>query len=263
MSISLIGRSEGGATKNTMTNTMAEMRVISLGWGVQSWGLAAMSALGKLPPVDYAIHADTGWERLETYAFAEKWTPWLEGRGVPVVTVQGPYCHKALELNGSVTPPMFTVGPEGRGMLYRTCTDRWKIRPMQRWLRSKGVSKLEQWIGITLDESHRAKQGNVQYIVNRHPFLEMLDRPWTRGMVVHWLQEQGLEVPVSSNCVICPYQTDLEWRRLKMAGNGDWERAVEVDRAIRDKRPSYKCYLHSSRQPLEGVRLGIEQLEMW
>ena len=65
------------------------MRVISLGWGIQSWALAAMSALGKLPPVDAAIHADTTYERAETYEFAARWTPWLEERGVPVVTVNG------------------------------------------------------------------------------------------------------------------------------------------------------------------------------
>ena len=32
------------------------MRVISLGWGVQSFTLAAMAALGDIPPVDAAIH---------------------------------------------------------------------------------------------------------------------------------------------------------------------------------------------------------------
>ena len=31
---------------------MAEpLRIISLGWGVQSWTLAAMAALGEIPPV--------------------------------------------------------------------------------------------------------------------------------------------------------------------------------------------------------------------
>ncbi len=42
------------------------MKVISLGWGVQSFALATMSALGVLPSVDAAIHADTGHERRET-----------------------------------------------------------------------------------------------------------------------------------------------------------------------------------------------------
>ena len=157
-------------------------------------------------------------------------------------------------------------------MLYRTCTDRWKVRPMRRLIshllnmqgKSKQPGTVEQWIGITLDEAHRAKTGMPpQYIENMHPFLEMLDRPWTRGMVIHWLRSQELEVPVSSSCIICPYRDDLTWRRIKKANNGDWERAVAADRAIRDKRPGYKCYLHNSRKPIEDVRFGIEQASLW
>ena len=64
-----------------------KLKVISLGWGVQSWVLAAMSALGELPKVDYAIHSDTQWEYEGTYKFAKEWTPWLEERGVKVATV--------------------------------------------------------------------------------------------------------------------------------------------------------------------------------
>lgn len=62
-------------------------RAISLGWGVQSWTLAAMSALGELPPVSVAIHADTTHEMQATYEFAATWAPWLEERGVQVATV--------------------------------------------------------------------------------------------------------------------------------------------------------------------------------
>lgn len=67
-----------------MTGTM---RAISLGWGVQSFVLCAMSALGELPKADVAIHSDTQHERQATYEFAAQWTFWLEARGVKVVTV--------------------------------------------------------------------------------------------------------------------------------------------------------------------------------
>jgi len=226
-----------------------------------------MSALGKLPPVDVAIHADTGWERSETYAFAAKWTPWLEERGVRVVTVTHDEAGRLSDGHGGLFVPAFTTYNDGTpsGMMHRQCTRHWKIAEMKRWLQAnRSGDQVEQWIGITLDEAHRAKVGMPpKYITNLHPYLEMLDRPWTRGMVIHWLQENDLEVPVSSSCVICPYHDDLTWRRIKQADNGDWERAVAADRAIRDKLPGYKCYLHSSRKPLEDVRLGIEQLEMW
>ena len=67
---------------------MPELTYLSLGWGVQSWTIAAMAALEELPPVDVAIHSDTGHEAAGTYAHAEKWTSWLEEHGVPVVTVK-------------------------------------------------------------------------------------------------------------------------------------------------------------------------------
>ena len=35
------------------------LKILSLGWGVQSWTLAAMAALGEIPMPDYAVHADT------------------------------------------------------------------------------------------------------------------------------------------------------------------------------------------------------------
>jgi len=52
-----------------------------------------------------------------------------------------------------------------------------------------------------------------------------------------------------------------------MSGNGDWAKAVEIDRALRDKRSGYRCYLHRSCQPLESVDFRNEQdhgqLELW
>lgn len=108
------------------------MRIISLGWGVQSFALAAMSALGVLPPVDAAVHADTGHERAETYALAAKWTPWLEERGVRVVTVRGKRKMMGMEGigEGYTSIPAFTrlaETGEFRGMLRRQCTGDWKI----------------------------------------------------------------------------------------------------------------------------------------
>jgi hypothetical protein len=58
-------------------------------------------------------------------------------------------------------------------------------------------------------------------------------------MVVQWLRDNGLEVPVKSSCVFCPYHDKATWREIKLSGNGDWEKAVAVDKAIRHKRPGW------------------------
>lgn len=44
------------------------LRVLSLGWGVQSWTIAAMMAEGELPMADFAVFADTKHEAAGTYA---------------------------------------------------------------------------------------------------------------------------------------------------------------------------------------------------
>lgn len=109
------------------------MIAISLGWGVQSFTLAAMSALGDLPRVDVAIHSDTTHERSATYRFAEKWTGWLEDHDIRVVTVRP---TRTLELGEkrvkSVQIPAFTYSLRGDGQLRHQCTNRWKIQPMRR-----------------------------------------------------------------------------------------------------------------------------------
>ena len=244
------------------------MRVISLGWGVQSFALAAMSALGALPPVDAAVHADTGHERRETYEFAERWTPWLEERGVRVVTVKSPMAPYQFDKKGIFIPAYLANAIGKRGQLMRQCTQRWKIAPIRRWLQAnRDKQPVEQWLGITLDEILRMKPSQVKYITNVYPFIEMLDRPWTRGMVMRWLQENDLEIPVKSSCVFCPYHDRAAWREIQQSDNGDWQKALEVDRMIRDKRPGYKCYLTAQRKPLAECDFRSQedhgQLALW
>jgi hypothetical protein len=249
------------------------MVVISLGWGCQSFALAAMSALGVLPRVDAAIHADTTHERRKTYEFAQRWTPWLEERGVRVVTVRAD--EKRLDPFYSVNKlsvflPAYTTRETGErsGMLRRQCTSEWKVLPIRRWLQVNRSGELvEQWLGITLDEVQRMRQSDVQYITNVYPFVEMLDRPWTRGMATQWLLDNGLEVPCRSACVFCPFHTRQEWREIKLAGDGDWEKAVEVDEALRHARPGYVCYLTPERKPLVDCDFSSPedhgQLSLW
>ncbi len=248
------------------------MKVISLGWGVQSFGLAAMSALGVLPTVDVAIHADTMHERSATYEFASRWTPWLESHGVQVVTVKPQRCTSSIvDEWGGVFIPAYTIGSGIYGQLRRQCTHEWKIRPIRRWLQDNRQGEpVELWLGITLDEVQRVRPSDVKYIHHRWPYLEPEfwgGRMLRRSDVVRWLRENNLEVPPRSACYFCPYHSDREWRDLKLRGDGDWERAVAFDGAIRKMRPPFDLFVHQSRKPLVEVDLRDErdhgQLTLW
>lgn len=262
------------------------MKIISLGWGTQSFTLAAMVALGELDPIDYAIHADTTHERSETYRFAERWTPWLEERGVKVVTVSDPaqatrvttektdapfYTHKVVEYGG--TPlSAFMVSGDGDGKLMRQCTSRWKITPMRRWIASelegRGLSKtagiIEQWLGITMDEVQRMKNSDVKYITHRWPLIEKRMSRWD---CIRWLQDNGLEVPPRSACVFCPFHSRAEWRDIRDNAPEDWQKAIEVDNQIRKARPPYDLFVCNQRFPLAECDFDSPQdkgqLDLW
>jgi hypothetical protein len=230
-----------------------------------------MVALGELPMVDAAVHSDTQFERSETYEFAKQWTPWLEARGVRVVTVKPRKNSMVLfDDTGRTMLPLYTKDTNGNGgMLKRTCTNRWKIAPQRRWasdeLARRGLKKtpgvIEKMLGITSDEAHRAKTNDVKYIVNKYPFLE--DGCWlSRAAVVRWLKDHDLPIPVKSACLMCPYHSRAAWDEIKLSGSGDWQRALEIDEAIRNKRKraGYTCYLVPELVPLEQI---CAQMSLW
>ena len=250
---------------------MPDLTYLSLGWGVQSWTLAAMVALGDLPPVDLAIHADTTHEATGTYAHAAKWTPWLEERGVTVVTVTADNTEVVREWSGSrsVTIPAFSLDASGsNGQVNRQCTGHWKIIPIRRCLRqlipNPKPGAVECWQGISLDEWSRMRDSDVKYIINRYPLVE---QRLTRRDCVSWLMAHGLDVPPKSACVFCPYHSLGHWKAMKAEGGQDWEWAEAVDAAVRDQRPNHQCFIHPARKPLaEAVRIpedeGAKQLGM-
>ena len=244
--------------------TAPAIRYLSLGWGVQSFTLAAMVALGDLEGLDVAVHADTTHESQKTYDFAARWTPWLESHGLQVVTVQSkrtavrePNSGKA-ESQDSVYLPAFTLAHQDgrRGQVKRQCTDNWKIRPLRAYVKTllpearPYPGAVECWQGISLDEWHRMRTADVKYVLNRYPLVEML---MSRQDCIEYLERAGLEVPPKSACVFCPFHSLSYWRDMRQTGESDWEYAIAVDKVIRNARAhvGFDLFVHPARVPLE------------
>ena len=45
---------------------------------------------------------------------------------------------------------------------------------------------------------------------------------------------------------------------MRLSGDGDWQKAVGVDEAIRKTRPPYDLFVHPSRRPLREVGENID-----
>lgn len=235
------------------------MRVISLGWGVQSFTLAVMAALGDIEPVAAAVHADTTYESSLTYDFAKKWTPWLEERGVKVETVKNTKPNDVIRPYGDnkyrIRIPVFTAS-EKVGQLRRTCTADWKIAPLRRWLQENRDGKqVEQLIGISTDEFLRMRDSNVKYIKNVYPLIQL---KMSRNDCLDYLDKNNIEKPAKSSCTFCPFHSTKEWQATKKIQK-DWDQAVAYDIEMRDKRPPFKIFLHPSRRPLDSIDFRTEE----
>lgn len=244
------------------------LKILSLGWGVQSFTIAAMAALGEIEPFDVAIHSNTTYESALTYAFISKWSGWLASKGVKVIktvdlaaTTQ---VYKHPEKRSLYIPAYFQsadkrTGKPKRGQLSRQCTDRWKIRPLRKVVtqllkesgRYKTPGAVQQWLGISLDESQRMNTSDVAYIANRYP---LIDLRMTRADCEAWLVKHNIEVPPKSACVFCPYGNKTRWIQLKNRGGVDWEVAQSYDNQIRKLGTRARLlFVHPSLKPLDDA----------
>lgn len=241
------------------------INVISLGWGVQSFTLAVMVAEGDLPPVLAAVHSDTTHESSLTYDFAKRWTPWLMEKGVRVVTVKNHDNEIITNIpGGKIFIPAFTNNEGKDGQLRRQCTQRWKIAPMRRWLQAhRNGARVNQWLGISMDEYRRMKDSDVKYVTNVFP---LIDLKMTRQDCKDYLVEHGIEVPPKSACIFCPYHSKREWQSVART-ESDWQKAMALDERIRKVRPPYDLFVHTSKKPLAEVDLRTDeekgQLSLW
>ncbi len=247
---------------------MSELSILSLGWGVQSFTLAAMMALDEMPRADFLVHADTTHERSGTYDFARRWTPWLGEHGLDVVTVRGKRTDVVVEAGvSSVMIPAFTKDHQtgSKGQVRRQCTHDWKITPIRSFIRGeldrRGVALspgvVESLQGISLDEFQRMRDSDVKYITNVYP---LVDRRISRADCSAWLESHGIPVPPKSSCTFCPYRSLGSWKELKRVGGPDWQESLTVDASIRDKRPKAALYVHPYRRPLEdAVRIPEDE----
>ena len=248
---------------------------LNLGAGVQSTVLALMAERSEygLQKPDVAIFADTGWEPQEVYEHLD----WLEDQlSFRVERVSaGNVRENVLKGTQPDGKPYLGIPAHLRNtdgttaVARRQCTDDYKIRPIQAWLRNhlnlkpgrrapKDV-QVEMWIGISVDEIIRQKDSRDEWITKVYP---LIDNDFSRAQLQLWFERHypGRYLPRSS-CIGCPFKNDGEWKRLKDRDPAAFQQAVFVDEALREV-PTVRdaitangaaAYLHHSRIPLRQV----------
>jgi hypothetical protein len=252
------------------TATPGVLRLLSLGAGIQSTTLLLMSLAGELPRLDAAIFADTGWEPAAVYTHLARLEDTAHAAGVPIHRVTaGNLRRDALDpTRRFASLPLHVRRLDGgHGLMRRQCTREYKLTPIRRKVRDlhvqAGKPPVEQWLGISLDETHRMRDADVRYITHRYPLVE---RRMTRQDCQRWLMTHGWpEVPRSA-CIGCPFHSDRQWRELRERFPAEWDDAVALDHAIRAGHVRFgkpalrgQAFLHHSLRPLDQVRAEATQ----
>jgi len=266
-----------------------KLRILSLGAGVQSSTILLMACKGLLPRPDAAIFANTGWETNATYIHLE-WLKVEAGKhGIEVIVCNNgdvreiiPTIKNPTTMHRSFMPfftrtevdvydveyddednevsKVWSGSVNSRGMLWRQCTQRFKLTPIKRTTRKAlGIAPkqrapkdcVEQWIGISTDEYHRIfSRHKDRMTFLRYPLIEM---NMSRLDCARWLMDNYQITVPKSSCVGCPYHCDTEWRTLSPE---EFRAACEFDNKIRNRVGlKGQAYLHRSCVLLSEVDL--------
>jgi hypothetical protein len=241
-----------------MSETSDRERAIiwSYGGGVQSAAIACLVVDGRLPRPERIVMADTGREATATWE-------WLDRAIQPMLATVGlkveiaPHSLACVDLYAN-TPghlPLIPAFSSDAGRLPNFCSVEWKRRVVHRWLREKGYGPnrpIREWLGISTDESHRARHSDVEWVEYAYPL--MFDIPLRRSECVQIVRGAGLGTPPRSSCWMCPFRTNRGWELLKTSDDGDWSKATALDEEIRP----LGLALHRSFIPLREVVFGGE-----
>lgn len=238
--------------------------VFSSGGGRQSSCISALIVQGRLPRPDWAVIVDTERERPAVWQYLDNVIrPAFQKIGLEIHRIpKSLYATSDIwSTNGKhLQIPAFTNQTGEPGKLSNFCSDEWKTRVRDRWLREHGVTRSQQrtWIGFSLDESRRylrmavsqeAEKGRLRW-----PLIH--DVPLRADQAVAVVEKMGWPTPPRSACVMCPNQGDREWRDLKVNWPDEFRKSVELERKIQEEDPF--AFLHKSCVPLDEVDFSEE-----
>jgi len=246
---------------------MVDLRVLSLGAGVQSTTLALMIEHGELPMVDCAIFSDTMAEPKKVYEHLD----WLKSKiSYPIhIVSKGNLRQDIIDaVDGKykfMSIPLFTKNAETgkKGLLRRQCTADYKILPINKKVREllgykkgervKKGTKVEMLMGISLDEIVRTRVNRLKYIKNVYPLVEFQMR---RHHCLERMEKNNYPKPPRSACTFCPYHSNDEWKEIKK-NKQEWDEVVALDKKIRKgtKKNTDLVYLHRSAVPIDEADL--------
>lgn len=247
-----------------MNELWIHRRVYSFGAGTQS--IAVMVAQGQglfKQPYDYFVWSDVGHdsEDPDVHPYVQNYVvPYCHEHGIPFIRVaktrfgvEDTVLQAAVRKNRSIPIPvrMSNGSPSNR-----SCTADFKIRVVDKWVRSQGFTHATLGIGFSIDESRRA-WNKPRYFHNRHgsiPFgfakrfdFPLFDLRFNRSASIALVERAGLPTPPRSACWFCPFKSRGEWIEDRKHRPHIVQNAAVVESIVNRKRASIgrdRVYIH-------------------
>jgi hypothetical protein len=231
----------------------------SYGGGVQSAAIACLVVDGRLPRPERIVMADTGREATATWDWLRQVIqPMLANVGLRVEVAH--HSLATVDVYSTNGRPLIPAFVAGGGKLPTYCSVEWKRRVVHRWLRDAGYGPsrpVTEWLGISTDECHRAKQSDVDWVEFHYPLL--LDAPMRRSECIQLVRDAHLGTPPRSRCVMCPHQSSADWWELLCRQNGDYEAAQAFEDEMHKHDPA--LFLRRECKRISEVRFADQQAQ--
>jgi len=233
------------------------MTVLNYGGGRQTVAICVLIAKGVLPRPDVIVMADTSrenpmtWEYLEAYA-----RPLMRQHGIEIEIASHDFATvDVYSGNGDLLLPVFT----NEGKLQGFCSNEWKRRVVDRYLRSKGITSGTRWIGFGFDEKRRWRKMHNLTEGKWTTVCPLVDLMLNTESCLEIIKAAGLPIPHHSACWMCPHKDNAEWRIIRDKYPEKWKEAVALDVEVRENDDRGGVYLHHSRVPLAEADLSLEE----
>jgi rhodanese-related sulfurtransferase len=231
--------------------------IFNYGGGRQTVAMCIMIAKGILPKPDMIVIADTGRENSSTWEYLEKYMrPLMQeheieihiaGRELATVDLYG---H-----NGVLLLPVHTKG----GKFQTYCSNEWKRRVVDRYLRNMGINGGTRWLGLAFDETRRWKRHHNQTSGKWTVVCPLVDKMINTAACLAIIKASGFPQPQHSSCWMCPHKRNAEWRHIRDYYPEEWTKAIEMDEKVRAEDKDNAVWLHHSRVPLAEANIDVDE----
>lgn len=233
--------------------------VLNYGGGRQTVAMCVLIAKGVIDRPDFIVVADTMRENPSTWEYLEQHVkPFLSKHDLAVEIA--PHSLATVDLydkHGLTLMPVYT--PTGKTRTY--CSNEWKRRVVDRYLRGKGVLGGTRLIGFAFDEKRRwsGMHGNTEG--KWTTICPLVDLMINTAACLKIIESAGLPQPHHSSCWMCPHKRNAEWRFLRDNYPEYWLKAIAMDEEVRENDEQQAVFLHHDRVPLAQADIDVDESE--